>query len=73
MTIRIHFPNSFSASSIKISFLASLLIVVALPALGQAGSPATLAFEVASIKPVKDPNPDRTRDRKRAAGFLRIA
>ncbi len=69
MTIRIHFPNSFSASSIKISFLASLLIVVALPALGQAGSPATLAFEVASIKPVQTPNPARTRDKEEGRRF----
>ena len=57
MTARVYLPVHFGTSFITISLIASLLMVLALPAFGQAGKPATPVLEVAAIKPVK--NPDR--------------
>ncbi|MGB8844156.1 MAG: TIGR03435 family protein [Terracidiphilus sp.] len=57
MTARVQLPIQFGRSFITISLLAPLMMVLALPALGQVGAPATPVLEVAAIKPVK--NPDR--------------
>jgi uncharacterized protein (TIGR03435 family) len=69
MTTRVYLPKSFCASSVTILFLAALAMAVTLPALGQAAGPATPEFEAATIKPVKNPNPNRTHDRAEGRRF----
>ncbi len=65
----------------KILLVAAVWIALAMPAFAQAGPPPggagqseaspakLLEFEVATIKPVKDPNPNRTRDREEGRRF----
>ena len=76
MTKRVSHLLGFFPRALISFTVAGTFAAISCAGLGQAQSPTTAPaqtaapeFEVASIKPVKDPNPDRTRDREEGRRF----
>jgi uncharacterized protein (TIGR03435 family) len=70
MTACVHLPKNLCASPVKILLFAPLLLAVAQPMYGQAAPFAAPEFEVATVKPVANPDPNRTYDRTEGRRFV---